>query len=67
MDERRITIAFAGGLSNPTYAALIRGLQGLLHAAGVSRCSTIHPDAHITDTEPNAAYVEAATFDPWAP
>jgi hypothetical protein len=67
MDERRITIAFPSGISNPTYAALVRGLQGLLHAAGVSRCSTIHPDTHITDAELNAAYREAAAFDPWAP
>lgn len=67
MVERRIIIAFGYDLPNPTYAALVRGVQGLLHATGLSPHSTIHPDCHITDAELNAAYVEAATFDPWAP
>lgn len=67
MVQRHITIAFPDDLPNATYAALVRGVQGLLHAAGVSSQSTIHPDSRITDTELNAAYTAAAEFDPWAP
>ena len=67
MVERHVTVALPEDLPNPTYAALIRGLQGLLHATGLSPRSTIRPDPHITDTELNFAYREASEFDPWAP
>ena len=64
MVERHITIAIGHDLPNSAYAALVRGVQGLLHATGLGPHSTIHPDCHITDAELNAAYVEAATFRP---
>jgi hypothetical protein len=67
MVERHITITFPDNLPNPTYAAVIRGFQGVLHAAGLSPRSTIHPDPHITDSELNCYYGLAAQFDPWAP
>ena len=60
MVENHVTVALPEDLPNPTYAALIRGLQGLLHAAGLGPRSTIRPDPHITDTELNSAYREAA-------
>ena len=66
MPERFVTIMLPEDLPNAIYARLVRGLQGVLHAAGLSSGSTIHPDAVITDVELNDEYDEAAQYDPWA-
>lgn len=67
MVERHVTIVLPDDLPNTRYADLIRGLQGVLHAAGLGPRSTIHPDLHISDTELNASHDKACLDDPWAP
>lgn len=67
MVERQVTIALPDDLPNTAYAALIHGLQGVLHATGLSPSSTIHPDPHISDTELNDSRDQANEYDPWAP
>jgi hypothetical protein len=64
---RQVTIVLPDDLPNSTYANLVRGLQGLLHATKLGPRTTIHPDPHITDEELNAAFNHAAEYDPWAP
>jgi hypothetical protein len=66
MVDRHITVALPGDLPNPAYAALIHGIQGLLHAAGLGPRSTIWPDPHITDAELNDSHDKACEYDPWA-
>jgi hypothetical protein len=67
MVERHVTIVLPDDLPNTRYADLIRGLQGVLHAAGLGPASTIRPDLHISDCELNASHDEASLYDPWGP
>jgi hypothetical protein len=64
-EPRMITASLPEDLPNDAYGALVSGLQGLLHAAGLAAHSTIKPDTYITDRELNDIYDVASQHDPW--